>query len=95
MRKTAPRAAADAAGDEVSMSSLLVPTLPMCGKVGDDLGGVGGVGQDLLIARHRGVEADLESAAPIAKGLRQKTEPSASPGGRLGRRIESNWPKRQ
>ena len=26
---------------------------------GDDLGGVGGVGQDLLVARHRRVEADL------------------------------------
>ena len=26
---------------------------------GDDLGGVGGVGEDFLVARHRRVEADL------------------------------------
>ena len=26
---------------------------------GDDLPGIGGIGQDLLVARHRGVEADL------------------------------------
>ena len=38
----------------------LVPTLPMCGKgEGDDLAGIGRIGQDLLIAGHRRVEADL------------------------------------
>ena len=32
----------------------------MCGKrEGDDLPGIGGIGQDLLIAGHGGVEADL------------------------------------
>ncbi len=31
---------------------------------GDDLPGIGGIGEDLLIARHRGVEADLADRVP-------------------------------
>jgi hypothetical protein len=33
---------------------------------GHDLPGIGGVGHDLLIARHRGVEAQLGHALPVA-----------------------------
>ncbi len=57
---------------------------------GDDLAGIGGIGDDLLIAGHAGVEADLADAqCPAAPRPRpQKTLPSArtraavAPGGR-------------
>ena len=53
-----PRAPGVAAMLTVSMSSSLVPTLPMCGKVKVmSLPGIGGVSEDFLIAGHGGVEA--------------------------------------
>ncbi len=33
-------------------------------REGDDLPGIGGIGEDLLIAGHRGVEADLSDRTP-------------------------------
>ena len=38
---------------------------------GDDLAGIGGIGEDLLIAGHRGVEADLANG--VAFGAEAKT----------------------
>ena len=55
-----PRAPGVAAMLTVSMSSSLVPTLPICGKVKVMIWpGIGGIGEDLLVAGHGGVEADL------------------------------------
>ncbi len=55
-----PRTPEDEAALTLSMSSSFVPTLPICGKVKVMIWpGIGGVGEDLLIAGHRRVEADL------------------------------------
>ncbi len=60
LRRMTPRAPGVAAMFTVSMSSSLVPTLPICGKCeGDELPGIGGIGENFLIAGHRGVEADF------------------------------------
>ena len=59
-RKIAPTAADDGGGVDDLDVLVVDPDDPDMGEgEGDDLGGVGRVGQDLLIAGHRGVEADL------------------------------------
>ena len=71
VRRITPRAPGVAAMFTVSISSSLVPTLPICGKVKVmQAPGVGGVGEDLLIAGHRGVEADF--ADRVALGAKTK-----------------------
>ena len=60
VRRITPRAPGVAAMLTVSMSSSLVPTLPMWGNVKVMIWpGIGGIGEDLLVAGHGGVEADL------------------------------------
>ena len=55
---------------------------------GDDLGGVGGVGQNLLIARHRGVEADLSDRRALRT---QAPTPIESAVGEDQRRRGARW----
>ena len=46
---------------------------------GDDLPGIGGVGEDLLVARHRGVEADLADRVSGRRRARSLPERSRRP----------------
>ncbi len=57
---------------------------------GDDLSGIGGIGEDLLIARHRGVEADFaDRLRRRAEALPSKTVPSASTSFAVARKSAS------
>jgi hypothetical protein len=49
---------------------------------GDDLAGIGGVGQDLLVAGHRGVEADL------ARGMADRADAAALKAGAVAKDQE-------
>ena len=77
-RRRAPRPRA--AGVVVSMSSCVGADIADMGKgEGDDLPGIGRIGQDFLIAGDRGVEADFADRRPGAPMPRpQNTVPSAS-----------------
>jgi hypothetical protein len=56
----ADRADMRRAGVRSSMSSSLAPILPICGKVKVTIWpSIGRVGEDFLVAGHRGVEADF------------------------------------
>ena len=60
---------------------LVGPHIANMGKCeGDDLPGVGGIGQDLLVAAHRGVEADL--AHGLAHGAKAAAAKDRSVGER-------------
>ena len=49
---------------------------------GDELPGIGGIGEDLLVAGHRGVEADL------ADGVALRAEAEALQHGAIGKHEE-------
>ncbi len=58
-RMIAPIAAEPAGVDDLDVLVVDADDPDMGEGEGDDLGGVGGIGQDFLVAGHRGVEADL------------------------------------
>src|SRR6266700_239994 len=79
---TTPRAPGVAAMLTVSMSSSLVPTLPICGKVKVMIPGIGGIGEDFLVAGHGGVDTDL------ADGVAARPEPETFEHGAVGEHQE-------